>query len=495
MLVAIEMLFRNFERPVSMDFSQRFRRLAVAVMMVVVGLSVSACESRGELHILRDDTYTVEMTVSAPKTGLQNLNCDELKKSFSEAGGESAGHIDDLSTEKEARCHIVISEPQPISSAKAPFPTIVRSSGKYTVKLAPGLIKREIISPQTSILWEVTFPGKVMDVSKSNGGKIVGNGDTVRWTDPRILYEGFQVEGAAAVYTVKTAARAIRDFVIGFALFLVLFALLRTPEASRLERRILVFIDRVAVGLKRRWVKFLKSLSPKSRRRLVSFGYAWRGMVAWVRRPFRRRARRKRRRQREEWLRKQQQSPWTEEDQVLTGQIPIYRVKTPDEVSTTADSQATDSRTPDSLIYEASTPVDSRVSDSEAAVDSTAADETLAGESVVVEPQEETEPSEIAAGTTTEVPVESTEEPTEVESAPETESPAEAEEVASASENAGETEDAEQASAEAETPTKDPLHDADAAKERILDAYNEMLDTGSTIPIPDWNKLTERWGK
>lgn len=491
-----------------MDSSRGLRRLVVTIMMMLVGLSLSACESRGELNILRDDTYTVEMTVSAPKSDQDNLNCEALKKVFAEAGGENAGRIDDLSTKTEARCHVVISEPQPISSAKPPFPTIVRKSGKYTVTLKPGLLKRAVVSPGTKIVWELTFPGNVLDVSKSNGGKIMPDGKTVRWTDPRILYQGFQVEGAAAVYKVNTAAHAIRDFVIGVGLVLVLFVLLRTREASRLERKVVLGLAHFWVYLKRRWVKFLKSLSPRARRRLIGFGHFWRGIIAWIRRPFRRRARRKRRLQREEWLRKQADSPWAEEDLVLTGQIPIYRVKR-EEPEESAPLQAKPEAEPEVSVSEPSPepmPEPSPEPMPEASPEPMA--EPLAEPVPAPLPKPISQPQEIpavapvTAAADTEyagslpLPV--------LQQAPELTKPISTPDendqtpVTEREENDSEPRDKGQASAEnkpeSETSTGSKTT-AESAKERILESYNEMLDTGSTIPVPDWSKLSQRWSK
>lgn len=312
-----------------MKTSSQLKRLVAVTMLAVVGLSLTACESTGKLQILRDDTYTVEMTVAAPKNDKNNLNCEEISKIFDEASEKDSGSVEDLSTDTQARCRIKISKPQPITSAVEPFPVITKQDGKYRVTLAPDLIKKESLAAGTQIDWRLIFPGPVLDISGSNGGQILSN-NTVQWTDPSILYRGFTVVGGAAIYSANTAAATMKDIFIAIVLYLVALRLMKTTFMAKLWDKTLMLLDRAYMFAKRVWIKFYKALPHNWRRRLIHFGYFWKGVWAFLRRPFRKRSRARRRRQRQQWLESLEKSPWskpatvaTYDDEYLTGDIPI----------------------------------------------------------------------------------------------------------------------------------------------------------------------------
>ena len=169
------------------------RPRAFAALALLVGLcaALSGCESTTAIRIYPDQTYTLHATMGIPKNEGSQITCASLQNLLLEAGGQGQTRVLDRSTVKQTRCTIDFTKPQPIASSGAPFVTIKHYSGRYSVSL-PGDPSYSNLNENTRFKLSLTFPGPITDTSGAAGGKV--DGDTITWTNPKVLNTGFEVE-------------------------------------------------------------------------------------------------------------------------------------------------------------------------------------------------------------------------------------------------------------------------------------------------------------
>ncbi|MDU2269457.1 MAG: hypothetical protein E7E09_06030 [Winkia neuii] len=202
--------------------SARRRFGLLALLLCLCAVVLSGCEADTSLHIYPDQTYTMHSTLAVPVEAGSQLTCTSLKNLLLQAGGQGQTRVEDKSTKQEINCVIDFTKPQPIANSGSPFVTITHYSGRYRVSL-PGDPSYSSIVEGAQFKFSITFPGPVTDISGSYGAKADGN--TVTWTNPRVLNTGFTVEGR------DNAGFSLSQVVIWALTALVLLSALGTSRA------------------------------------------------------------------------------------------------------------------------------------------------------------------------------------------------------------------------------------------------------------------------
>lgn len=171
---------------------QRFTSVFITLVSVLL---MTGCTTHIDLTITENDTYTMAVDISIPKSEKPDYSCREFKKDLGTPADSDQVSIVDQSTPSTTVCHMEFTQSQPIAATKHPFVEITRKGDIYRAHLAPIDDLAMLANYDIDFRLSLTFPGNVIDASGRDNATI--NGKTVTWSDKEILYRGFSAEGYA----------------------------------------------------------------------------------------------------------------------------------------------------------------------------------------------------------------------------------------------------------------------------------------------------------
>lgn len=219
----------------------QLRQAVLLAVTLVLALALSACESKIELELHQNDTYDFSMAFSFNRDDYPNYTCEDFKRALGDSASSKQLKILDRSTEKQIKCSLTFTQPQPISLTKSPFVVITRKADIFRLKFAPFEDFAVFVEDDMKLELTVVFPGEVLGASGGKTAKIQGN--KVTWTSPDIIHQGFTAEGKAYAGT-PIWLRFVYLLLLTMIVLAVLLYILRNTATVRQIRAWLAQYDR-----------------------------------------------------------------------------------------------------------------------------------------------------------------------------------------------------------------------------------------------------------